>query len=466
MFFNLYKKDCLLLVKELKFQIFFSILIILFIVGAFSNSIKYKADLDKYNNKYKVLQNSAAERSKNLSWMIAKANVTYMRMPLSSMVIQRDESYPVGFSSGLTYRQVETIRNYDDYKQRINWFFIIGFICSFSALIFSYNVISEEKNNSTLRLLIISGYSRYKILMSKYASLLSLFFVTIMAGQILSLLIWTFLNKGITSTLITESIIWSLVSIIYISFFILLGILISMAKNANSAVVKALVCWLLFIVIIPKTAVLVGNQITKVDSIGAYLTRMNEAFNAEFNRWMDKYDDNEKNEHYVGGNMYVEKGLRAGAVSSAMTLKSDEWEKYLRDSEAQTETILKLSMLSPYELLRRIGNSILDIGFLRYKNEKKQFYNKLDEVSELAKKQDAEDENSLHQFYNWAWSDGRNAFTTEPFKNPEKLVSSDYMNSDVSYRMNNAVKPFVLLILYNLLIFAVSLFVLRKYDVR
>ncbi len=466
MFYNLYKKDCLLLVKELKFQIFFSILIVLFVVGAFSNSIKYRDDLDKYNNKYKILQNSASERSGNLSWMIANAKVTYMRKPLSSMVIQRDESYPVGFSSGLTYRQVEAVHNYDDYKQRINWFFIIGFLCSFSALIFSYNVISEEKQNSTLRLLIISGYSRYKILVSKYASLLSLFFVTILAGQVLSLIIWTFLNKGINGSLILESLVWSLVSIIYISFFILLGILISMAKNANSAVVKALVCWLLFIVIIPKTAILVGNQLTRVDAIGAYLTRMNEAFNAEFNRWSDKYDDKEKNEHYVAGNMYVEKGLRSGAVKAANALKMAEWEKYLRDAEAQTKTILKLSILSPYELLRRIGNSILDIGFLRYRNEKKQFYNKLDEVSELAKKQDEEDENSLHQFYNWAWSDGRNTFTTAAFEHPEKLVSSEYAESTVADRIEHAVSPFALLILYNLLIFATSLFVLRKYDVR
>ncbi len=138
---------------------------------------------------------------------------------------------------------------------------IIQVILSLLVILFSYDAISGDRENGVLRLVVSNSISRHSILLGN------------MIGSILSLLIPLFLgivsaalifminpSISITPDDLMKILLIFLLSAMYLSIFYFLGLFLSSRfRKSATALIFLLLIWVIFIIIIPNTAVHLGK---------------------------------------------------------------------------------------------------------------------------------------------------------------------------------------------------------------
>jgi len=132
--------------------------------------------------------------------------------------------------------------------------FIVTILMSLVALILSYDAISGEKEDGTLKLMLSNGLARSKIVLAKFAggvlTIAGPFLVSLAIGMLIILLqprvAWTGADWGALSLIAVGAIL-------YVSVFYLLGILISSAhRSSASSIMTSLFVWVLLVLVVPN----------------------------------------------------------------------------------------------------------------------------------------------------------------------------------------------------------------------
>ncbi|CAL2091152.1 ABC transporter permease [Tenacibaculum sp. 190524A05c] len=125
-----------------------------------------------------------------------------------------------------------------------------------------YSTITSEKENGTLKIFYTQGVQMKKILLGKSLGLFlvsALFFIP----GLLALWSISLHNHEVTNTSLITRIL--LITIFYILFYSILSvvtvIISGKSSSSNKALLSLLGSWLLFFIIIPKTAQVLGNSI-------------------------------------------------------------------------------------------------------------------------------------------------------------------------------------------------------------
>lgn len=151
----------------------------------------------------------------------------------------------------------------------IDLLFIITVIMSLMAIIFSYDAISGEREDATLKLMAANSLSRAYILLGKWmAGILCLLIP--LAISLLFGLLYIAIQPGIewqTAEWLALGLIF-LGAIFYISLFYLLGISVSLfSRYSHSSILSALFLWVLIILVIPNLSPYVAAQLIRVPSV-------------------------------------------------------------------------------------------------------------------------------------------------------------------------------------------------------
>ena len=132
--------------------------------------------------------------------------------------------------------------------------FIFEVVLSLIALIFAYDAIAGERERGTLRLVLTHPVSRGQILLAKYMSAVTCLLVPLLISLILTAILLT------TSTAISLSIgdflrIGGIIlsSIVYLSLFYLIGMLISaVTRRTGTALMLAMFVWGFWVLVYPN----------------------------------------------------------------------------------------------------------------------------------------------------------------------------------------------------------------------
>jgi len=475
MLLHLLRKDFKLLLNDLRIQIFSAITLIMFLLSAFSFVSIMKEQQESFFNRIKLANERMKPYSENTMRLISEASFSYYQPPMVEDIFLSRKGFPTRFSSEFTAfsPRVSNFTQQNKQNMSLNWLFIIGVIQSFAALLFSYDAISREKADGTLRLKVVGGVSRISILISKYLSLLFLFCVTNFLGFLISSTILILFFGIIAKVLFTGVVGLFVISIFFLSFFIFSGLLISMSRNIRNNIVVALSFWLLFIFIIPNIAVIVGETLYPLPSNKELGEQSMKISMDSWNQWTSKYDNHESGINKVGGNGFLAEGYRAAAVYERSVLRGKLKKETLLDSAKQIKLVESISQISPYSVISTIMESLLDIGLNRFHNELEQFAEKHSQIINKIKDFDNSDERSLHLFYIWAYSDlGAVAdqnivpFTDKPYPNPNELIVTDYEKEKLSDRIIKVLPGIGILLLLNFIIFSLCYIKSYRLDIR
>ena len=154
------------------------------------------------------------------------------------------------------------LRNISPDVTKIDWGFIIGYVLSLAALLFTFDALSGERERGTLRLMLANSVPRHTVLMGKFLGALISINISFVLAVLINLLVLSTANDVHLSTEAWGRLaIIFLIALLYTSLFLALGLLVS-SRVQRSAVslVTLLLIWIVFVVFTPNTlASIVGG---------------------------------------------------------------------------------------------------------------------------------------------------------------------------------------------------------------
>ena len=145
---------------------------------------------------------------------------------------------------------------------------IITIIISLLALIFSYDICTREKETGTLKLQLANSISRSHVLLGKvFGVYLTLLPILVFCYLLSALLILFSKDVSFTTLGWGRILLLFIASLIYLSVFVLIGLLISTQfKSSITSMIVCLFFWVFFVFIVPNFSVYLAESFIRVQS--------------------------------------------------------------------------------------------------------------------------------------------------------------------------------------------------------
>ena len=163
-------------------------------------------------------------------------------------------------SSGLSYK----IESYTEFDLT----FIIGIVLSFLALVLTFDSVSGDREEGTLRQILSNTVSRPVVLVGKFVAVLLVLLITILLGSILSTIIFQIqIGQDIIFLFPWETLLTIPVSLVYLSIFISLGLWISASvARSSTSLSLLLLMWITVVVLAPNIGGMLVQRFSPVTS--------------------------------------------------------------------------------------------------------------------------------------------------------------------------------------------------------
>ena len=164
----------------------------------------------------------------------------------------------------------------------IDFTVICQVVMSLLALLFSYDVISREKEAGTLRLTLSCPIQRPTLLLGKYIAGMVSISLPLIASFVAGLLvIQSSPYISFSSSDWGRILLIFLVSMLYVSLFFLIGLFLSTRTHRASITLMFSMCvWVLFVLIVPNLTVLLVEHASPIQSENPYKAQADELWNA------------------------------------------------------------------------------------------------------------------------------------------------------------------------------------------
>ena len=282
-----------LLDNLMTFRFAVAVLILLLLVVANTAVLikDYERRLEAYNTALKTEDRRSQELK---TYSGGRLNVARPPNPLSIFNVGLDKR--LGNEIWISHSFVPTLWDTGTYKltnpllnlfTSIDIVFIFEVVLSLIALIFAYDAITGERERGTLRLVVTHPVRRGQILLAKYISAMLCLFVPLLISLLLAVILLTtstFISLSMGDFLRIGGIILS--SIVYLSVFYLIGMLISaVTRRTGTALMLAMFVWGFWVLVYPNAvlAAIAPPQTSQPRMVSAYeeIKQIWEAFDRE-----------------------------------------------------------------------------------------------------------------------------------------------------------------------------------------
>jgi ABC-type transport system involved in multi-copper enzyme maturation permease subunit len=208
--------------------------------------------------------------------------------------------------------------------------FVFQVVLSLLALLFAYNAISGERENGTLKLMMSNSIPRSSVLIGKYLSALLSLLWPIAVSVIVALLMIMFSGKvSLTGSDFLRISLILIVSLLYVSLFYLMGLLISTkTQRTATSLMLAMFVWVFLTLIYPNAGAFLVDRVMKSDPGEEQFSRIKELW-SEFERERDRYKDkvvpkfNINGNHSWGSGSYSSPEFLLYSVSESRAIKGE-----------------------------------------------------------------------------------------------------------------------------------------------
>lgn len=340
----------------------------------------------------------------------------------------------------------------------VNWQFIIIVFISFISIIFSYNLVSGEKEDKTLSLCFTNTLSRGTFLLAKYISANIIVLLLTLIGVITGLIILLLSSSlSFTSDIWIEVGLFSLLTMIFISCMVAIGLLSSVITyNSNISLLASLTVWLVFMVVIPNSAVQFSRQVFPIESANSVEQRRSSAHKeVEASFPPGKWSSNSSNPFLP--NHKIRANMQMGFMESDKRI-DDEW---YNSQFQQYEQTRKLTWFSPFSIFEYGCEVLLDGGFTRFQKNWKGMQNYQVQFLQFFKELDAKDDKSPH------WHNPVEGYsTTAKPVNFSEVPRYSERKTTITERFSKIGVSILVMISYTLLMLLFVMIRFNKYDLR
>ncbi len=274
---------------------------------------------------------------------------------------------------------------------KVDWGFVIGYVLSLIAVLFTFDSISGERERGTLRLMLANSVPRHTVLIGKFLGALVSISVPFALAILMNLLvISTSSNVYLgTDTWIRLLIIFFL-AILYLCLFLALGVLVSsFVQNSGASLVILLLTWCTFVVFIPGTFASMASGFSNPMTYDEFYKRQVQ------NR-------RELRGEYVAL-LQETRGFpnKKRQIDSAYVIKGAEQverlnQGHLTQQIAQIQLARSVTRISPVTLIQHLLEVFVGTGFERHQQFLENVQRYAREYREFVTDMDRADPDSLH----------------------------------------------------------------------
>ena len=340
----------------------------------------------------------------------------------------------------------------------LNWVFILSILTSFSILLLSYDAVSGEREQQTLKLILSNSVPRGVLLFGKYLSIIISSALIVLPGLLISLII--LLLSGIlnmNAIQVFEIIAFLAAGILFIAAISALGLFCSVVSgSANISLLLCLTLWSVFHIFSPELAVFSAENLFKIkdsETINAEIQSVKNAINraAPAGSWsMDGRNP-----------FYPKHELRAKNQTNLMNAEKKIKDEWYNSQFRQYEKANLLTYISPISLFSMVNESLIASGYPRFRKNWEDMHVYQNQFLAWFKAVDAKDPKSPH-WYNpfdpCSTSAEKIKFEEIP-QYTEKLMT-------IPQRLTSALTGILLLAFYSVLLFGMTVVLFNRYDVR
>ena len=404
--------------SSLRFVLTILLTVSLMIINAIEHTEEYKTRQTEYNQRVSTSLERLKRNSDNIYNLVVRGpGGLNKQLSKLSFCAQRSEDYlstsVLGWSAGwgragptynfsglwrLIYDVSAPITATDIFPTflKIDWILIVSVVLSFTALVFTFDAISGEVERGTLRLTLSNSVARGTVLAGKFLSVLMSLAVALLMGILINLLL-----LHLSGTVQLNGQEWGRivgifgVSLMYLSIFIVLGLLVSsLANNSATSLVVLLLLWVTWVILIPAT-------------LGTVLSGLNQPLSIQDFKAQRSAQRKEIIERYEARGLYDNVPTRVQSQTSAMLL----WAEFLNE-EAQADRRLnkellrtrihqiqvarELNCISPTAIVQYAIEALAGTGFQRHLSFLKNAENYADIFNDFLISVDRADPDSPH----------------------------------------------------------------------
>lgn len=253
-----------------KFVVTFAACSLLIILSVFVGIQEYRAMVRQYETATQLAEQQLREAS---GWM-GISNSAY-RKPDPMQIFVSGVNNDIGRLSTISSFEGVRLRNsiYSDDPifavfRFIDLTFIFQVVLSLFAILFTYDAINGERENGTLQLSFANAIPRAQYLLGKFLGALLGLVVPLLVPILLGVVLVMFFQIPLTALHWTKLTTLLGISLLFFTCFVAMGLLISaLTKRSSISFLVALVAWVLFVLIIPRGAVMAAGQLVPVPTV-------------------------------------------------------------------------------------------------------------------------------------------------------------------------------------------------------
>ena len=272
-FTTIVKKEILEQVVSFRFIVLLLICMILIPLSLFVSNREFQNRVTDYNR----LVEMSREKIENTQFMELMSEAYSVDgyvppAPLSVFAGGNTVTIPDGFRSlraGITFTEGSNAGNGAlNLNDTIDFLFIIQVIFSLLAILFTFDAVCGERELGTLKTMLSNSIPRDIVIFGKLTGILVTMLIPFVASFVLGIVILLF--SGFPSgdgDMSARIVIMAVSTVVYISVFASIGIVISSCvERSKTSVVLLLLVWIILINIIPKGAGIVAQALVPVES--------------------------------------------------------------------------------------------------------------------------------------------------------------------------------------------------------
>ncbi len=273
---------------------------------------------------------------------------------------------------------------------KVDWGFIIGYILSLIALLFTFDSISGEREQGTLRLMLANAIPRHTVLIGKFFGALISISIPLSLAVLTNLLV-----ISMSSDVHLGADAWGrlgiifLIAVLYLCLFLALGLLVSarVQRRAVSLVIL-LLAWVIFVVFMPSTLAAIVSGFSSPMSTDELWKRSTQLYEARFARYdthLPKESEPSQRMQFQGEHVIQEAQEQERLSQEQLAQKIDQ-AKFART----------ITRISPVAIVQHLLESFAGTGFNRHLQfiENTQLYAR--QFREFVADTDRADPESLH----------------------------------------------------------------------
>ena len=242
---------------------------------------------------------------------------------------------------------------------QVDWTFIIGYILSLIALLFTFDAISGEREHGTLRLILANSIPRHTVLIGKFLGALISTTIPFMLAVLVNLLMLSTANAIHLNTQAWGRLgIILFIALLYTCLFLALGLLVS-ARVQRSAVslVILLLAWVTFVVFMPSTLAALASGFSASMSHHEYSDRYGQSYHKLRRTWRYAwYQSNDEEMLRIRGEWHTKIAVSGERLAG----------EYLTFKITQVQRARAITTFSPAALLQHLFEAFAGTGLDRY----------------------------------------------------------------------------------------------------